>query len=84
MSTIEAVEAKNSFDSMLDRAEAGEEILITRDGKPAVKMSSAALPGFNRQAAREAAQRIREHAKEMNLGPFDWEEWKAYRDEGKK
>jgi prevent-host-death family protein len=84
MSTIEALEAKNSFDSMLDRVEAGEEILITRDGKPAVRMTSAAIPAFDRQAAREAAERIREQAKQMNLGPFDWEEWKKYRDEGKK
>jgi hypothetical protein len=28
-------------------------------------------------------QRIRQRAKEMKLGPFDWEEWKAYRDEGR-
>jgi antitoxin (DNA-binding transcriptional repressor) of toxin-antitoxin stability system len=31
-----------------------------------------------------AAKRIREQAKEMNLGPFNWEEWKAYRDEGRR
>ncbi|MEA2953575.1 MAG: hypothetical protein QOJ96_3095, partial [Alphaproteobacteria bacterium] len=29
------------------------------------------------------AQRIRELAAKMNLGPFDWEEWKRYRDEGR-
>ena len=84
MSTIEAIEAKNSFDSLLDRVEAGEEILITRDGKPTVKLSSAVIPAFDREEARAAAQRIRQQAKEMNLGVFDWEEWKAYRDEGKK
>lgn len=84
MSTIEALEAKNSFDSMLDRVEAGEEILITRDGKPAVRMSSAAFSAFDREKARAAMERIRQRAIEANRGPFDWEEWKAYRDEGKK
>jgi len=36
MLTVGAFEAKNTFGSLLDRAEAGEEILITRHGRPAV------------------------------------------------
>jgi hypothetical protein len=35
------------------------------------------------KAARAAAFRLRSLAKEMNLGSFDWEEWKQYRDEGR-
>jgi len=29
-------------------------------------------------------ERLHKLAKEMNLGKFDWDEWKSYRDEGKK
>ena len=32
----------------------------------------------------QAILRLRKLAKEMNLGKFDWEEFKKYRDEGKK
>lgn len=82
MAEIGAFEAKNKFSDLLDRAEHGEEIVITRRGKAVAKL----VPiGEKRDVAkaREAAQRIRELAKEMNLGPFDWEEWKRYRDEGR-
>ena len=34
MTTVGAFEAKNTLGSLLDRVEAGEEILITRHGKP--------------------------------------------------
>jgi hypothetical protein len=29
-------------------------------------------------------ERLDKLAKEMNLGKFDWDEWKSYRDEGRK
>jgi hypothetical protein len=29
-------------------------------------------------------ERLDKLAKEMNLGKFDWDEWKSYRDEGKR
>ena len=32
----------------------------------------------------QAILRLRKLAKEMNLGKFDWEEFKSYRDEGRK
>lgn len=32
----------------------------------------------------QAILRLRKLAKEMNLGKFDWEEFKRYRDEGRK
>jgi prevent-host-death family protein len=35
MHTVGAFEAKNTLGALLDRVEAGEEILITRHGKPA-------------------------------------------------
>jgi prevent-host-death family protein len=83
METIGAFEAKNTLGSLLDRVEAGEEILITRHGKPAARLTQP-FPKFDREQARAAAARLRERAKEITTGPFDWEEWKNYRDEGKR
>lgn len=83
MLQIGAFEAKNTFGSLLDRVEAGEEILITRHGKPAARLTKP-ITEFDRAQARAAVARIRERAREMKTGPFDWEEWKSYRDEGKR
>ncbi len=83
MSEIGAFEAKNKLSELLERAEHGEEIVITRRGRPVAKL----VPldgGHDREKAREAMRRIRTLAEEMNLGPFDWEEWKRYRNEGRK
>jgi hypothetical protein len=34
--------------------------------------------------AEAALRRIRARAEAAKLGPFDWQEWKAYRDEGRR
>ena len=89
MDEVRDFEAKKRLDELLDRAERGEEVTITRKGKPVAKLvpmhetASPARTAADIERAREAARRIRELAKEMNLGPFDWEEWKRYRDEGR-
>ena len=60
----------------------GEEIFITRRGKPVAKIVP--LDTYNdSKVAREAVIRLRALAKEMNLGQFDWDEWKNYRDIGR-
>jgi prevent-host-death family protein len=85
MVQVGAFEAKNTFGSLLDRVEAGEHIQITRHGRPVAQLIPA--PTFSseqRQLAREAMARIRQRAVEAKNGPFDWEEWKAYRDEGRR
>jgi prevent-host-death family protein len=82
MDEIGLFEAKNKFSELVDRAERGEEIVITRRGKAVAKLAPLDRTR-DRAKALKAAQRIRELAKEMNLGPFDWEEWKRYRDTGR-
>ncbi len=82
MKQVGAFEAKNTFGSLLDRVEAGEEILITRHGRPVARLTSA--PVIDVAKAQAAAERIRERAAGRRAGPFDWEEWKAYRDEGRR
>jgi prevent-host-death family protein len=86
MQQIGAFQAKNTLGSLLDRVEAGEEILITRHGKPSAVLSAAPRPRSeaDRARARAALERMSQRAKEMKLGPFNWEEWKAYRDEGRR
>lgn len=67
MRTIGAFEAKNTLGSLLDLVEKGEEVLITRHGKPVARMVAPGnAPGS--EAARAAAERIREMSKGMTLG----------------
>jgi hypothetical protein len=37
----------------------------------------------DRNQARAALQRMRERAEGRKFGRFDWDEWKAYRDDGR-
>lgn len=86
MKQIGAVEAKTKLSHLLDLVEAGEEIVITRRGKPVARLVSSTAspsPEFDRQQARAAAGRIRQRAVALKLGKFDWKEWKSYRDEGR-
>ncbi len=73
MTEIGAFEAKNTLGSLLDRVERGEEIVITRHGKPVARL----VPNAGRvdqDQARAAFDRIRRRA--INLQkrkglPFD-------------
>jgi prevent-host-death family protein len=83
MKEIGAFEAKNRLGTLLDWVEQGEEVIITRRGKAVARL----LPAQSRadpEEARAASRRIRERAKKLGLGRFDWAEWKAYRDEGRR
>jgi prevent-host-death family protein len=82
MREIGAAEAKLKFGQLLDEVEGGEEVVITRRGRRVARLTPAE-PAFDYKTARRAADEIRVLAREMNLGPFDWEEWRRYRDEGR-
>jgi prevent-host-death family protein len=80
---IGAFEAKNTLGSLLDRVEHGEEIVITRHGKPVAKLVSAS----ERPDLAEidvAMKRMRDRARKLHLGAFHWEEFKADRDAGRR
>lgn len=82
MREVGAFEAKNKLSELLDLAERGEEVVITRHGREVARL----VPPKGRptrEEVRAAMQRLRERAKQENHGVFDWEEWKAYRDEGR-
>ena len=79
---IGAFDAKNTLGSLLDRVERGEEIIITRHGKPVARL----VPNAGRidqDQARASFQRIRDRAHGLRLGGFDWPSLKKLRDEGR-
>lgn len=82
MREIGAFEAKNKLGTLLDWVESGEEILITRRGKPVARLVPD-TPRHDAQQAVAAAARIRARAQALKRGAFDWAEWKAYRDEAR-
>ena len=67
MYEIGAFEAKNKLSALLERVQRGEEILITRRGKPVAKLVPA-VSAPNRIAALEAADRILERSRSATLG----------------
>jgi prevent-host-death family protein len=81
MREVGAFEAKNKLSQLLDLVEHSEEVLITRHGREVARLVPVRRP-VSREEARAAIQRIRVRAEQLKLGPFDWAEWTAYRDEG--
>lgn len=78
-----AFDAKNKFGQLLDLVEQGEEVVITRHGKVVAKLVPPIAGTVDRETARAALRRMRERAESLHPGPFDWNEWKAYRDTGR-
>ena len=82
MREVGAFEAKNKLSELLDLAEGGEEVVITRHGKEVARL----VPPkgtVNRDEAREAIRRIRERAEKAKLG-ITLEEALGWRDEGRR
>jgi prevent-host-death family protein len=87
VSEVGAFEAKNTLGTLLDRVERGEEIVITRHGKPVARL----VPNIGRidqSQVRAAFQRIRERARNLQKHSagekeLDWDTLKKWRDEGR-
>jgi prevent-host-death family protein len=67
MREVGAFEAKNRLGALLDRVEHGEEIVITRRGKPVAKLVPAG-PAFDRAKARSAVAGLLEASRGVTLG----------------
>ena len=78
---IGAFEAKNRLGMLLDRVESGEEIVITRHGKPVARLVPNATR-IDKLQARAALEHIRARAANLK-GSFDWAAAKADRDAGR-
>lgn len=82
MTRIAAADAKNRFAEIVERVESGEEVEITRYGHPVIRM----VPIRKKRSPAELdalMSRVRDNAKRIGI-KFDWAEWKAYRDEGRR
>ena len=67
MREIGAVEAKSTFDQLLDWVEAGEEVVITRRGKAVARLVRPAIV-IDVEANLATIERIRERRKGVTLG----------------
>ena len=83
MPEVGAFEAKNTLGTLLDRVERGEEIVITRHGKPVARLTGLEEDAGSQMQARAAFDRIRKRAAELKLGTFDWAAVKQERDAGR-
>jgi prevent-host-death family protein len=81
MNEIGAFEAKNTLGALLDRVQRGDEIVITRHGKPVARLAPYGA-GIDPAEGRAAAGRIRARAQCLKAG-FHWEDLKADRDRGR-
>ncbi len=69
MREVGTLEARNSFSSLLEQVERGEEITITRHGKPVARLVPPARTEEQRAKAREAARAILEMRREVKPDP---------------
>ena len=77
--TIGAFEAKTHFSALLERVAKGEEVIITRHGKPVARLVPAAV--IDRARVDEAIVRLKALRKGCSLGGLSWRE---LRDEGRR
>jgi len=66
MKEIGAFEAKNKLAELLDLAENGEEIIITRHGKQVARLGPV-QKSFDREAARRAVEDIKKMRKGLHI-----------------
>jgi prevent-host-death family protein len=80
---VGAFEAKTHFSELLECAEHGEEIVITRRGKAVARLVPIATQHEGTKSVRAILKRMKKRARAAGIKSFDWAEWKAYRDEGR-
>lgn len=80
MLTVGAFEAKTRLAALLDAVERGEEVVITRHGKPVARLTGVDDTA-RRARAEEAVRHLRELRKGLTLGGITVQE---LRDEGRR
>jgi prevent-host-death family protein len=78
MITVGAFEAKTHFSALLERVAGGEEVVITKHGKPVARLVRAAT--FDQADVDDAVEQLRRLRKGTTLGGLSW---KKLRDEGR-
>jgi prevent-host-death family protein len=72
MITVGAFEAKTHLSALLDRVAGGEEVVITKRGKPVARLVSAAR--IDGERVREAFEKLKLLRKRTTLGRLSWQE----------
>jgi prevent-host-death family protein len=70
--TVGAFEAKTHLSSLLDRVAAGEEVVITKHGKPVARLVSAVC--LDRARVSDAFEKLKLLRKRTTLGGLSWRE----------
>lgn len=81
MDSVGAFEAKTHLSALLDRVERGEEVTITRHGRPVARLVP--VRGFDRAEARALIEQMLSDAKASGARAT-LDEIKAWRDEGRR
>jgi len=79
MITVGAFEAKTHLSMLLDRVAAGEEVVITKHGKPVARLVGARR--IDRVRVNEAFEKLKTLRTGTTLGDLSW---KALRDAGRR
>jgi prevent-host-death family protein len=79
MDTVGSFDAKTNFSALLKRVERGEQIVITRRGKPIARLMPIARSAEGKVS--DAMAKLRELRKGTTLGGLSWKE---LRDAGRK
>lgn len=79
MASVGAFEAKTHLSALLERVERGEEIVITRHGKPVARLVPAAAAETDRLDA--VVEQIKALRRRTTLGGLSWQD---LRDEGRR
>ncbi len=79
MITVGAFEAKTHLSALLDRVAEGEEVIITKHGKPVARLVSAA--SADRERVTDAFERLKLLRKQTTLGGLSWQ---TLRDTGRR
>lgn len=81
MESIGIYEAKSKLSELVEKAEAGQEVVITRRGRPVVKLVRAKPePAINRSAL---MKEIRTYAKTLNLKHLSQRALRRFESEGR-
>ena len=79
MITVGAFEAETHLSSLLERVAEGEEVVITKHGKPAAQLVGVAQ--IERERVNQAFEKLKLLRKQTTLGGLSWQ---ALRDAGRR
>ena len=72
MITVGAFEAKTRFSALLEKVAAGEEVVITKHGRPVARLVSS--QAIDRERADAAFEKLKALREETTLGGLSWKE----------